>query len=90
MELVQGMRSKEELRIFRASLRDWGIDIIPISEQISTRAAFYVEEFYHSGSLRLADALIAATAVLNAATLVTGNIKHYRIIKDIILKQFKP
>jgi predicted nucleic acid-binding protein len=42
---------------------------------------FYVEQHYLSHSLKLADALIAAAAVSNGTPLLTGNDKHYNIIK---------
>jgi predicted nucleic acid-binding protein len=38
----------------------------------------------------LADALIAATAVSSGLKLLTGNVKHYRVIKDIEIEGFKP
>ncbi len=43
-----------------------------------------------SRSVQLADALIAATAVSYGLSLVTGNDKHYKIIKEVDLEKFKP
>lgn len=90
IELVQGMRNKAELRAFRTTLREWNIPIAPIDEAISSRAVYYIEEYFLSAGLRLAGALIAATAVTMALPLFTANIKHYKAIKDLELKRFKP
>ncbi len=88
IELVQGMRSKKELDTLRSTITEWGSDIVPINEMISTKAILYVEEHFHSHNLRLADALIAATASLKGMALLTGNIKHYKVIKGLTLQQF--
>jgi predicted nucleic acid-binding protein len=90
MELVQGLRNKEELNILRNSLRGWKTDIIYINEEISTKAMFLVEQYYLSHSIQLADALIGATAVINGLPLLTSNTKHYKKIKNIIIKKFYP
>ena len=90
MELVQGMRSKNELNSLRKALHSWNAKIIYISEEISSKAMFYVEQHFLSHSLQLADALIGATAVAYGLPILTGNDKHYRIIKDIQIKKFRP
>ena len=90
MELVQGMRNKNELIALRKSLRSWGTEVIYISEEISSKAMFYVEQHFLSHSVQLADALIGATAVSCGMPLLTGNAKHYRIVKEIKLSRFKP
>ncbi len=90
MELVQGMRNKNELFLLRAALRKWNAKILYIDETISAKAMFLVEQHYLSDSLYLADALIAATAMSNGVKILTGNVKHYEIIKNIELVKFKP
>ncbi len=90
MELVQGMRSKQELSELQKALQLWGTKILYISENISTKAMFYVEQYYLSHSMQLADALIGATAVAHAYPIMTGNDKHYKAIKDIEIKIFRP
>ncbi|MEN8139704.1 MAG: type II toxin-antitoxin system VapC family toxin [Thermodesulfobacteriota bacterium] len=89
MELVQGMRNKNELAVLRKALKSWNTKIIYITEEISSKAMFYVEQHYLSHSMQLADALIGATAASHAVPLLTGNTKHYRIIKEIKLSKFK-
>jgi len=90
MELVQGMRNKQELTLLRKALKIWETKIIYITEEISSKAMFYVEQHYLSHSVQLADALIGATAVAHGELLVTGNVKHYKIVKEINLTGFVP
>jgi len=89
MELVQGMRNKNELVALRKALKSWSTKIIYITEEISSKAMFYVEQHYLSHSMQLADALIGATAVSNGISLLTGNTKHYKIVKEIKLSRFE-
>jgi predicted nucleic acid-binding protein len=51
---------------------------------------FYVERHFLSHSLQLADALIGATALVYDLHLLTGNVKHYRMINELKMKNFKP
>ena len=90
MELVQGMRNKNELNNFRRALHGWNSEILYISEEISVKAMFFVEQHYLSHSIQLADALIGATAIAYGIPILTGNDKHYKIFKDIQIKKFRP
>ncbi|MCK4765408.1 MAG: type II toxin-antitoxin system VapC family toxin [Candidatus Aminicenantes bacterium] len=90
MEMVQGMRNKKELNFLRKALKNWDAEIIYINEEISIEAMFFVEQHYLSHSLQLADALIAATAVLNGLSLLTGNDRHYKMIKNLQIEIFRP
>lgn len=90
IELVQGMRNKRELTEFRKAMRDWNAKILYINEEVSAKAMFYIERYYLSHSLQLADALIAATAVVNGLKILTSNDKHYKIIKPLEITKFRP
>ncbi len=90
MELVQGMRNKQELQLLRKAIKKWDSKILYISQEISAKAMFYVEQHFLSHSIKLADALIAATAVVNSLPLMTANVKHYKIISGLDLKKFTP
>ena len=90
MELVQGMRNKNELNNLRRALHVWNSKILYISEEISVKAMFFVEQHYLSHSIQLADALIGATAISYGLPILTGNDKHYKILKDIRIKKFRP
>lgn len=90
IELVRGMRNKNELNLLRKALHGFNAEIIYISEEISAKAMFHVEQHFLSHSLQLADALIGATATAHGKTLLTGNDKHYKVIKNLKLKKFRP
>jgi predicted nucleic acid-binding protein len=89
IELVQGMRNKDELTKFIKQLTEWEVNIIQINKEISTRAMIYVEDYFLSNSMELADALIAATCVNNSDHLLTANDKHYKHIPNIQIIKFK-
>ena len=90
MELVQGMRNKEELKAFKRALKQWNVKTIFMSEEISAQALFYVEEYFLSHSMQLADALIGATCSTHGMTLYTANDKHYKVIKGLDIFVFRP
>ncbi len=90
LELVQAMRNKKELNNLRAALHGWSAQILYISEEISAKAMFYVEQHFLSHSIQLADALIGATAIMYGLPILTANDKHYKIMHDIQIKKFKP
>ncbi len=90
MELVQGARDKRELHTMRQALRYWHAKIQPINEEISARATFWLETYALSHGLRMADALIAATAWHLACPLFTANERHYRFIEDLEVQIFRP
>ncbi len=90
MELVQGMRNKEEFRLLRQTIHEHEWEILPLSENISHRATVYIENFALSHGLQLADALIAASAVESGAALLTANAKHYKVIPELDLKTYRP
>ena len=90
MELIQGMRDKKELKLLQQTLKSWGVKIIFISEEISAKALFFMEEYFLSHSMQLADSLIAATASNYGLELITANDKHYKVVKELDIKVFRP
>lgn len=90
MELFQCARSKKEHQITRNFLLDFDFQVLPFTENIGHRASIYIEEYTLSNGLRAVDAIIAATAIENNLVLSTANLKHFKDIKDIQLKIFKP
>ncbi len=90
IELVQGMRNKGELNSLRKALHGWNAQILYLSEEVSAKAMFYVEQHFPSHSLQLADALIGATAIAYGYPILTANDKHYKVMKDVQIKKFRP
>jgi predicted nucleic acid-binding protein len=90
MELIQGMKNKDEFKLFQKQIQKWNTDIIQIDKEISSRAMFYIQEYALSHSMKLADALIGATVVQSNEKLITANDKHYKFIPTIECKKFSP
>jgi predicted nucleic acid-binding protein len=88
MELVQGMRNKKELNSLRKAISGWNAKIIYITEEISAKAMFFVEQNYLSHSIQIADALIGASAIAHGLPILTGNDKHYKAMADVKIKKF--
>ncbi len=90
MELLQGAREKQHHEHILDFLREYSFRVLPLSENIGHRAAIYIEEYSLSHGLRAGDAMIAATATENKLALCTSNVRHYRPIKELKLRVFKP
>jgi len=90
MELLQNAKNKTQHKYTKDFLSAFGFIVLPLTENIGHRASIYVEEYTLSSGLRSGDAVIAATAVENNMTLASSNVKHFRIIKELQLKAFKP
>jgi len=90
MELLQAAENKKQHRVIKEFLKVYGFRILPLTENIGHRASVYVEEYSLSSGLRAGDAIIAATATENNMVLATGNAKHFKPIKDLSLKIFRP
>jgi len=90
MELLQGARDKREVKAIKSFLVDMGFSVLPLSENIGHRASIYMEEYNLSTSISMADALIAAVAIECGEQLFTAKDKHYKAIKELDVKRFRP
>jgi predicted nucleic acid-binding protein len=90
MELLQCATDKQQQRLVKRFISDLNFSVLPLTENIGHRALVYVEEYGLSSGMRAGDAIIAATASENGMPLTTGNAKHFKVIKDLELKVFKP
>lgn len=90
MELIQTAPNKKKIKDVRGFLSDFNFILLPLTETIGHRASIYVEEYSMVHGIRSGDALIAATAMENNLMLASANAKHFKPIKDLQLKLFRP
>lgn len=90
MELLQCAENKEQHEYTKTFLKDFGFQTLPLTENIGHRAAVYIEQHALASGLRAGDALVAATAAEGNLTLCSSNVKHFRVIRDLKLKRFRP
>ena len=90
MEVLQGTRSKADMKSVQQSFRNLQLRVLPLTETIGQRAAALIEEHTLASGLQVADALIAATAIESGEVLATSNIRHFDSIRHLALKPFRP
>ena len=83
MELIAGCRSAAQLSDVQQVAEQ--SRVVPISTAISFRARSLMESFTLSHRLLLPDALIAATALESGIALYTRNVRHYRMIPELLI-----
>lgn len=90
IELAQGCRDKAELARLKKGLAARLTEIAPLTPAIGKGAADLIDSLALSHGLRLADALIAATAIELEATLITANVKHFSSVPKLVTEAFEP
>ncbi len=90
IELSQGCRDQPELARLKKGLAARNTDVLPITPAISQRAADLIDALALSHGMRLADALIGATAIEHALTLLSANVKHFSAVNGLRLEAFEP
>jgi predicted nucleic acid-binding protein len=83
MELIQGIRNKQELVQFRKKLKNY--NIIHFNEKTSQIAVELMVAFKLSMGLLIPDAIIAATALAYNLQLFTYNLKDFNFIPNLRL-----
>jgi predicted nucleic acid-binding protein len=86
MELIVGCRDKSELRNLNYFLQRFRI--IRIDELISEKAVKLLTTWRLSHGLLIADAIIAATAIITDVQFITKNQKDFRFIDDLNLLSY--
>ncbi len=81
-EIPAGMRSGEEAATEELFAL---LTILSVDETIARTAGKYLNQFAQTQRLDLGDGLIAATAKILDAELITRNVKHYPM-KDIMIR----
>jgi predicted nucleic acid-binding protein len=82
-ELYAGVRDGAE----RTKLDEFitAFEIVPLDREISVKGGLFRRDYMKSHNVGLADALIAATAEVHQANLVTHNSKHFPMISGVII-----
>lgn len=89
LELLQGMRSRDEMRAMQKSLAKRNTVRLPLTPAITDRAIGLMEELALSQGLQLGDALIAATALEHDLSVLTGNAKHFGVVSGLRVERFE-
>lgn len=80
-ELYAGVRDEKEQRALELFVA--GFEVVPVDSTIAERGGLYRRDYLRSHGVTLADALIAATASVCKAKLVTPNAKHFPMLADV-------
>ena len=83
MELIVGCRNKAELRTLDKFLNRF--QVVGLNERMSGSASDLLHRYRLSHGLLIADAFIAATAIVLGTPLVSKNQVDYRFIADLDL-----
>ena len=86
-ELYAGVREGEERSRLERFLRAFAI--IPLDQRLAVQGGLYRRDYSRSHNVRLADALIAATATQRQVPLVTLNQKHFPMLQDVLVPYHK-
>ena len=90
MELFQGCRNQKELLDGQAFISENISRIIHPRTSVSEKAIHLIHQYSLSHGLRAIDAIIAASALLHRAALVTGNNRHFSFIPGLKIYSFNP
>ncbi|NUO81936.1 type II toxin-antitoxin system VapC family toxin [candidate division KSB1 bacterium] len=85
MELVAGCRNNNEIAKAQKLLAKYSR--IPLSPLISQRAFDLIVAYTKSHGLQIPDALIAATALVEALELMSDNDRHFRMIPNLTVSR---
>jgi hypothetical protein len=83
IERAQGCRDKAELVWLKKGLAMRQAEVLLITLAISQRAADMIDTLALSQGMRLADALIGATAIEHGLTLISANFKHFGAVSGL-------
>lgn len=82
-ELYSGVREGKEREVLDTFFL--AFEIVPINEEIAIKGGLYRRDYGKSHGVGLANALIAATAEVKQAHLVTLNQKHFPMLDTVIV-----
>ena len=83
MELFRGTSNRHELEMITQFLNRNSFIRLPIIATASRRAVELLKQYSLSHGLSMPDALIAAVVLDLGASLITGNLRHFRFIPEL-------
>jgi predicted nucleic acid-binding protein len=86
MEMIIGCRNKKELTLLDQFFQRF--EVLSLDNRISDTATELLKTYRLSHGLLIADALIAATAIINGTQLISKNQKDYRFIEQLGLLEY--
>src|SRR5712692_240650 len=86
-ELYAGVRDGPERAKLDAFVQ--AFEVVPVDPEVALQGGLYRRDFGKSHSTGLADALIAASAQVRQAALVTLNRKHFPMLANVIVPYSK-
>jgi len=86
MELIVGCKNKSELRKLEKFLQYF--TIVPIDRQITETAVKFLKKYHLSHNLLIADALIAATAIVFDIDFISKNQRDFKYINALKLLKY--
>ncbi|HSV47764.1 MAG TPA: type II toxin-antitoxin system VapC family toxin [Ramlibacter sp.] len=90
LEVLQGIRNKNELVAVKKMLERRAARVLPVTEGITQRATELMELLTLSHGLQMGDALIAATAIEHRLPVLTANVKHFGAVNGLEVEAFTP
>ena len=87
-ELYSGVREGDERTALDAFVA--AFEVVPVSTEIAIKGGLFRRDWGKSHKVGLADALIAATAEVRVATLITLNVKHFPMLSSVQAPYIKP
>jgi predicted nucleic acid-binding protein len=87
-ELYAGVREGDERTRLDQFVK--AFQLVPVTPEIAQKGGLFRRDYLKSHNLALADALIAATAESEQATLVTLNQKHFPMLGQVAVPYRKP
>lgn len=89
LELLRGVRNTVEKRNMAVVFDRFRLYTFALTPVIGERALTLLDEVGLANAIDVPDCLIAATALEHNLPLVTGNIKHYGVIRGLKLQAFR-
>ena len=90
LEILRGCRDRSEARDLVELIEGWFSEILPLTPEISASAISLMRQFALSHRPDVQDILIAATALGRSEIVTTANVRHFRIIPGLKVREFRP